>query len=103
MVSGSQAGRSTRGNDIHAAGVRKGELLRRGVGRAGVGAAAHLGLDARFLGGSCGFALRAMVSALLIVSIVVERIALWMLARFYSVAVWMVKTLVEMLDRVGAS
>lgn len=86
-----------------ATGLRKREMLRRGVARVGLGAAAHFGLDARFLGVSCGFALRTLVSALLIVSIAVERIALWMLVRFYSVAVWMVRTLVGMLDWVGAT
>lgn len=94
---------SSRGKNNVAAGARKREMLRRGVARVGVGAAAHFGLDARFLGVSCGYALRAMVTALLIVSIIVERIALWILVRAYSVAVWMARTLVAMLDWVGAT
>lgn len=79
--------------------MRKREVLRRGVARVGLGTAAHFGIDARTLGVSYGFALRATVAAFLML----ERIALWALVRAYKVAAWTARLIVAMLDWIGAT
>lgn len=84
------------------AGRRKRELLRRGVtrvGRMGVFAAsAGFGVDARVLGVSCGFALRAALATFWVVSVVLEKIALWAVLRAYGFAIWTMRTVVALLD-----
>lgn len=77
--------------------LRKREVLRRGVAQVSLGAAAHFGLDARILGVSCGFAFRATVAAFF----VLERVTLWALCRVYEVAVWTVRTILMILERLG--
>lgn len=83
--------------DNHA--LRKREVLQRGIARVGLGAAAHFGLEARFLGVGCGFAFRATVAAFL----VLERITLWALSRVFEVAIWTVKAIMAILEWVGAT
>lgn len=82
---------------------KKREILRRGVARVGLVAAANFGIEPRVLGVSCGFALRAAVATLGVVSAVLERIAVWMVLRAYGLAVWTVRALVAVLDWVGAT
>lgn len=86
---------------------RKREILRRGavrVGRMGMLAASvGFGVDARVLGVSCGFVLRVAMAAFWALSVVVESIAVWFMVRVYGVAMWTVKTLLVMLDWVGAT
>lgn len=79
--------------------LRKREMLQRGVARVGLGAAAHFGLDARFLGVGCGFAFRAIVAAFL----VLEKITLWALLRVFEMAIWTVKAIMGILEWVGAT
>lgn len=82
---------------------RKREILRRGVTRVGLVAAANFGVDPRILGVSCGFALRAAVATFWVVSMILEKVALWMVVRVYSLAMWTVRALVGVLDWVGAT
>ncbi|KAJ4393397.1 transcriptional repressor general negative regulator of transcription subunit 4 [Gnomoniopsis smithogilvyi] len=93
----SSAGSMVGTGDAHV--MRKREVLRRGVARVGLGTAAHFGIDARTLGVSYGFALRATVAAFLML----ERIALWALVRAYKVAAWTARLIVAMLDWIGAT
>lgn len=79
--------------------LRKREVLRRGVARVCLGAAAHFGLDVRNLGVSYGFALRTTFAAFLML----ERIAVWALFRVYEVAAWTVRLIVAVLDWMGAT
>lgn len=77
-------------------------MVRRGVARVGLVAAANFGIEPRVLDMSCGFALRAVVSVFGVLSTVLERIAIWMVVRACGLAVWTVKALVAVLDWVGA-
>lgn len=55
---------------------------------------------------SCGFALRATVAAVCMFSVVVARVALWVVTAvvgLYSFGVWTVRALVALLDWVGAT
>lgn len=92
---------------VRVAARRKREVLGRGalrVGRMGVlAASAGFGVDARMLDMSCGVALRLAMAALLVVSKVLEKVALWFLIRAYGVVVWTMKTLLWMLDWIGAT
>lgn len=83
--------------------TRKREILRRGAARVGLAAAANFGVDPRILGGSCGFALRAAVATFWMVSMILEKVAVWMVVRVYSLAVWTVRALVGVLDWVEAT
>lgn len=78
-------------------------MLRRGVARVGLVAAANFGIDPRVLDASCGFALRAAVVTFGVLSTVFERIAVWMVVRACALAVWTVRALVAVLDWVGAT
>lgn len=82
---------------------RKREVVRRGVARVGLVAAAGFGIDPRVLGISCGFALRAAVATFGILQVVLQRIAAWVLVRACGLAVWTVRALVAVLDWVGAT
>lgn len=65
--------------------------------------------DLRFggaLGVSCGFALRATVAAFCVFSVVVTKVALWMVTAvvgIYGFGAWTLRALVALLDWVGAT
>lgn len=82
---------------------RKREIFRRGVARVGLVAAANFGIDSRMLGVSYGFALRAAVATIGLLSAVFEMITVWMVIRAYGLAVWTVRALIVVLDWVGAT
>jgi len=96
--------------DTKATRLRRRELLQRGIARVGLAASRAVGFDELRFGGvlgvSCGFALRATVAAVCIFSVVVARVAVWMVTAvvgIYSFGAWTVKALVALLDWVGAT
>lgn len=96
--------------DNKATRLRRRELLQRGIARVGLAASRAVGFDELRFGGvlgvSCGFALRATVAAFCMFSVVVARVALWMVTvvvGIYSFGAWTVRALVALLDWVGAT
>ncbi|KAK2599525.1 hypothetical protein N8I77_011275 [Diaporthe amygdali] len=90
--------------------LRRRELLQRGIARVGLAASRAVGFDdLRFggaLGVSCGFALRATVAVFCMFSVVVAKVALWMVTvvvGMYGFGAWTLRALVALLDWVGAT
>lgn len=96
--------------DTKATRLRRRELLQRGIARVGLAASRAVGFDELPFGGvlgvSCGFALRATVAAVCMFSVVVARVAVWMVTAvvgIYSFGAWTVRALVAILDWAGAT
>lgn len=82
---------------------KKREMVRRGVARVGLVAAANFGIEPRVLDVSCGFALRAAVATFGLLSAVLQRIAAWVVIRACGLAMWTARKLVTVLDWMGAT
>lgn len=106
----SSSSTTTTTTETKATRLRRRELLQRGIARVGLAASRAVGFDELRFGGalgvSCGFALRATVAAVCMFSVVVAKLALWVVTvvvGIYSFGAWTVRALVALLDWVGAT